>query len=470
MTQILHSANENTPTRTRWAILGVVLAADILDLLDGTLTTIAAPTITKNLGGGADLIQWLGASYALSLGVLLVLGGRLGDKYGHRRLFLTGLTGFTTASLACGLAPTPTTLVIARLTQGAFAALVVPQGFGILGATWPRDQIGKAYSLFGPVMGLSAVAGPILGGFLIDTDLAGLGWRSMFLINLVLGTAALLAAARLLPHTPGDRTITIDTPGATLLAATMLALLSALIQGAAHGWTSTGTALTAIGLALFAAFCHRQRTAANPLIRPSLLHNRGFTSGLVLGVVFFAAVAGLLYVVSLFLQQGLGRSPTGAALGLIPLSAGIVVASIACYRLIGRLGRRLVLLGLLITLAGTGHLLALVATSGTDTGGWALVPPLLIVGLGMGTCFGSLYDVTVGDIAPAEAGSAGGSLGAVQQLANALGAAAVTSVYFRTGGGEAHATAVSLTVVAAVTLLCVPLVRLLPLKAQEDQH
>jgi MFS family permease len=174
--------------------------------------------------------------------------------------------------------------------------------------------------------------------------------------------------------------------------------------------------------------------------------------------------------VSLFLQQGLGRSPTGAALGLIPLSAGIVVASIACYRLIDRLGRRLVLLGLVITLAGTGLLLALVATSGTDTGGWALVPPLLVVGLGMGTCFGSLYDVTVGDIAPAEAGSAGGSLGAVQQLANALGAAAVTSVYFRTGGGEAHATAVSLTVVAAVSLLCVPLVRLLPLKAQEDRH
>jgi MFS family permease len=174
--------------------------------------------------------------------------------------------------------------------------------------------------------------------------------------------------------------------------------------------------------------------------------------------------------VSLFLQQGLGRSPTGAALGLIPLSTGIVVASIACYRLIGRLGRRLVLLALMITLAGTGLLLALVATSGTDTGGWALVPPLLVVGLGMGTCFGSLYDVTVGDIAPAEAGSAGGSLGAVQQLANALGAAAVTSVYFRTGGGEARATAVSLTVVAAVTLLCVPLVRLLPLKAQEDRH
>ncbi|MFD0070434.1 MFS transporter, partial [Streptomyces sp. NPDC127574] len=290
------------------------------------------------------------------------------------------------------------------------------------------------------------------------------------LINLVLGGAALLAACRLLPHDTGDRTPTVDIPGSALLGATMLALLTGLIQGSAHGWTALPVLALAAGLALFAAFCHRQRTAPGPLIRPSLLHNRGFTSGLALGIVFFAAVAGLLYVVSLFLQQGLGRSPAGAALALMPLSAGIVIASIACYRLIARLGRRLVLIGFLVTLVGTLHLLALVSISGTGTGSRALVPPLFVVGLGMGACFGSLYDVTIGDIAPAEAGSAGGSLGAVQQLANALGAAAVTSVYFHSGGGEAHATTVSLTVVAAITLLCCPLVRLLPVKAPEDQH
>ncbi|WRZ91396.1 MFS transporter [Streptomyces sp. NBC_01007] len=473
MTQTLHDTHEtetdHPPARTRWAILGVVLAADVLDLLDGTITNIAAPTITHDLGGGTALVQWLGASYALALGVLLVLGGRLGDKYGRRRLFLTGLAGFTAASVACGLAPTPGTLVAARLVQGAFGALVIPQGFGILGATWPRDQIGKAYSLFGPVMGLSAVGGPILAGLLIDADLGGLGWRPMFLINLVLGAAALLAATRLLPRDTGDRTTTVDIAGSALLGATMLALLTGLIEGSAHGWSALPVLLLLAGLALFAAFCHRQRTAPDPLIRPSLLHNRGFTSGLVIGVVFFAAVAGLLYVVSLFLQQGLGRSPAAAALALMPLSAGIVIASIACYRLIARLGRRLVLIGFLVTLAGTAHLLTLVAVSGTDTGSWALVPPLLVIGLGMGACFGSLYDVTIGDIAPSEAGSAGGSLGAVQQLANAIGAAAVTTVYFHTGG-ETHATTVSLAVVAAITLLCCPLVLLLPLKAPEQHH
>jgi len=476
VTQILRNARETPPlpSRARWAVLAVVLAADVLDLLDATITNIAAPTITRDLGGGASLVQWLGASYALALGVLLVPGGRLGDKYGRRRLFLIGLAGFVAASLACGLAPSPVVLVAARLVQGAFGALVIPQGFGILGATWPREEIGKAFSLFGPVMGLSAVGGPILAGFLVDADLAGLGWRPMFLINLLLGGAALLAAARLLPRDAGDPSVSVDGPGSVLLAGAMLGLLGGLIDGSAAGWASRPLALLLLGLALFAAFCQRQRTATEPLIRPTLLHNRGFTSGLILGVLAFAAVAGLLYVVSLYFQQGLGRSPAGTALGLIPLSAGIVVASIACYRLIHAYGRRLVVAGLLTILAGCGYL-AVLANGAARPGSWALVPPLLLIGLGMGTCFGTVYDVTIGDITPEEAGSASGSLNAVQQLANAIGAAAVTTVYFRaadhaTDGGETHALLASLAVVAAATTLCLPLVRLLPRKAPQQAH
>ncbi|MDG4857286.1 MFS transporter [Streptomyces sp. T-3] len=469
-------ARATPASRRRWAVLGVVLAADVLDLVDATITNVAAPTITRDLGGGSGLVQWLGASYALALGVLLVVGGRLGDKYGRRRLFLAGLTGFTLASVACGLAQGPEFLVAARLAQGAFGALLIPQGFGIIGAVFPREEIGKAFSFFGPVMGLSAVGGPILAGFLIDADLAGLGWRAMFLINIVIGGAALIAALRLLPKDSGDASTSVDGIGSGLLAGTMLGLLGGLIEGSTHGWTATPLLLIAGGLVFFALFCHRQRTAAGPLIQPSLLRNRGFTSGLVLGIVFFAAVAGLLYVFSLFLQEGLGRSPMSAALGLAPVAAGIVIASIACYRLIGRFGRRLVVAGLLITLAGTGWLLALVLNSGADLGSWALVPPALIVGIGLGTCFGTVYDVTIGDIAPDEAGSASGSLSAVQQLANAIGAAAVTTVYFhalgaaRSADDSAHATAVSLTVVAVVTLLCLGLVRLLPRTAQAQDH
>ncbi|MFI7665908.1 MFS transporter [Nocardia sp. NPDC049526] len=455
-----------------WAILAVILAADILDLLDSTITNIAAPTIARDLRGGPALIQWLGAGYALSLGVLLVVGGRLGDRFGKRRLFLIGLAGFTLASIACGLAVDPTTLICARLVQGAFGAMLIPQGFGILTSVFPREQLGKAFSVFGPALGLSGVCGPILAGFLVDADLFGLGWRAIFLINIGLGGLAFAAAYRLLPTEPGDRTVTIDALGAVLLAAAMLGTLFGLIDGSAHSWTASSFASMAAGAAAFALFARRQVTAVAPLIEPTLLRNRGFTSGLILGLVFFAAVSGLLYVLSLFMQNGLGYRPTEAALGLAPLAVGIIIASIAAHRLLAELGRNLILIGLLITLFGTGLLLVLALTTGIGIAPWALAVAILVLGLGMGTCFGSIFVVTIGDIDPSETGSGSGSLSAVQQLANAIGAAAITTVYFHTvGSGTAHALTASLVFVTAITLISLGLVRLLPRNAQaEPQH
>ncbi|MFD6161562.1 MFS transporter [Nocardia sp. NPDC060256] len=453
-------------TSRMWAVLAVIIAVEVLDLLDSTITNIAAPTIAKDLLGGQSLIQWLGASYALALGVLLVVGGRLGDRFGKRRLFLIGLAGFTVASVACGLAFDPTSIIAARLVQGAFGALLIPQGFGILTAVFPREQLGKAFSVFGPALGLSGVGGPILAGFLIDADLFGFGWRAMFLINIVLGGAAFAAAYRLLPFDIGDRTVAIDGLGAGLLGVAMFGALFGLIDGSAHGWTAVPLGSLAAGLVCFGLFVRRQLTAANPLIKPTLFKNRGFTSGLLLGLMFFAAVSGLIYVLSLFLQTGLGYTPTGAAIGLAPLAAGIVVSSIAAHQFIARLGRNLILIGLLITLAGTGLLLVL---AGTTVAAWALAVPILILGLGLGTCFGTIYQVTIGDIEQAETGSASGSLTAVQQLANAIGAAAVTTVYFHSAGvGQVHALTVSLILVAAITLASCALVRLLPRNAPAE--
>ncbi|MDX6282575.1 MAG: hypothetical protein QOH03_3646 [Kribbellaceae bacterium] len=459
-------------TRRRWAILAVILAAEIVDLLDSTITNIAAPTITRALHGGDSLVQWLGTSYALALGVLLVVGGRLGDRYGRRRLFLIGIAGFTLASVACGLAFDPTSIIVARLVQGAFGAVLIPQGFGILGTVFPREEIGKAFSAFGPTLGLSAVGGPILAGFLIDADLFGLGWRAMFLINILLGGAATVAAFRLLPRDDGDATVSIDGLGSGLLGAAVFGLLYGLIDGSSGGWTLRPIVFLAAGVSFAALFARRQTTAANPLIKPSLLKNRGFTSGLILGIVFFAAVAGLLYVISLFLQNGLGYTPLRAAVvGMAPIAAGIVIASISCYQLIAKLGRTLVFIGLLITLAGTAGLSLVIHASGTEVGAGALMPAVFVIGLGMGTCFGTIYDVTMGDTDPDEAGSGSGSLAAVQQLANAIGAAAVTTVYFKTlGTGQVHAVSISLAVVGGVTLLSCCAVWLLPRKAPAQHH
>src|SRR5215468_6333606 len=177
-----------------WAILGVVLIADLLDLLDATITNIAAPTIVTHLGGGPALVKWLGASYALAMGTLLVVGGRLGDRYGQRRVFLVGMAGFTFASAACGLALNPGMLIAARIAQGGLGALMIPQGIAIMTKTFPRDMLAKAFAAFGPLLGLSSIAGPVVAGFLIDANVAGLGWRPVFLINIVLGGAGLLAA------------------------------------------------------------------------------------------------------------------------------------------------------------------------------------------------------------------------------------------------------------------------------------
>jgi EmrB/QacA subfamily drug resistance transporter len=454
--------------RAAWAVLAIVLIADIMDLLDSTITTIAAPTISAGLHGGPELIKWLGASYALSLGVLLVTGGRLGDRYGRRRTFLIGIAGFTAASLACGLAWDPASIIVARLIQGAFGALLIPQGFGILGSVFPREHIGKAFSTFGPILGLSAVGGPLLAGVLIDANLFGLSWRPMFLINIVLGVAGLVAGLRLLPRDRGDASVRIDVAGSALLAGTMLGLLFGLIEGSTSGWTALPIAAMAAGLACFAAFCQRQRTAVAPLIKPSLLRNRGFAAGLIVGLVVFAAIGGLIYAVSLYLQRGLGYSPLRAAVvGFAPVAAGLVIASVASMNLLGRLGRKLTLAGIVVTVAGVGWLLLLV-TGSTPTAA-SLAPAMTVIGLGMGATFATIYDIAIGDIDPAEAGSASGSLSSIQQLANAIGPAIITTIYFDAlSGGQGHAMSVSLGAVTGIGVLSALAVPLLPRRAQAE--
>jgi MFS family permease len=252
----------------------------------------------------------------------------------------------------------------------------------------------------------------------------------------------------------------------------MLSLIYGLIEGSTAGWTAVPIGCLAAGAVLLAAFGVRQRMAADPLILPSLLANRGFTSGLLLGLAFFAAVNGLAYVLSLFYQTALGLTPAHTAVALGPLMVGIIVASFVCPPLVGKLGRTLVVAGLVCTLAGAAGAWAAVLADGTGVSVLVMAPSLLILGFGMGACFSSIYDVALGDVAPDEAGSASGSLSAVQQLAAAIGSAVVTTVYFsqRAQHGAAHAMTVSVAVVGAIALLGLGLVWLLPKSAPPDPH
>jgi EmrB/QacA subfamily drug resistance transporter len=453
-----------------WLVLAVVLVADVLDLMDSTLTTIAAPTIAANLGGGELLIKWLGSAYSLAMGVLLVIGGRLGDKYGHRRIFLIGIAGFTLASLVCGLAPNAAVIVAGRLLQGAFGALLIPQGIAIMTSTFTRDMMSKAFSAFGPILGVASVGGPILGAFIVGANIAGLSWRPMFLINIVLGTAGLVIAWKVLPKAPANKTVVLDGLGSGLLAAAMFCLIFGLIDGPTNGWSAMAVILVVAGVLFLGGFAVRQRLARNPLIKPSLLRNRGFTAGLVMALAFFSVVTGLGYVVSLLLQQKLGRTPVQTAIsGIAPMAIGIIASSIVASPLIQRLGRRLVLAGLLMTLVGVLALWAVVAVQGMSLGFWSLLAPMFVIGLGMGTCFGSLFDIALGDIDPEEAGSASGSLSAVQQLAGSIGSAVIMSIWFgRLSSTPISAMVACLVVVAIVTVVCCGLVALLPRKARAE--
>lgn len=459
-------------TRTMWLILVAVVLADALDLMDSTLTMIAAPTIAANLGGGALLIKWLGSAYALALGSLLVVGGRLGDRFGQRRTFLIGISGFTLASALCGLAPNSAVLIAGRLLQGGFGALLIPQGVAVLTSTFPREALGKAFSAFGPTLGIAAVCGPLLGAFIVTANFWGFSWRPMFLINVILGSIGLVLAWKVLPRIPGDRSVVLDGLGSGLLSGAMLLLIYGLIEGSTSGWALINLAIVIGGLVCFAAFGARQLHAANPLIKPSLLANQGFTAGVVVALGFFSVVSGLGYVLSLFLQVGLGLTAVQAALsGIAPMAIGIMVASFGSAPLIERLGRRLVLAGLVLTLVSVGSLWAVIAVQGASVGSWSLTLPVFVMGLGMGCCFGSLFAIALGDIDHAEAGSASGSLSAVQQLAAAVGSAVITSTWFSSMATDARSAMIACLVVVAVVLVgCMALVGLLPRNAAAEEH
>jgi EmrB/QacA subfamily drug resistance transporter len=448
----------------RWWILAVVLMAEVLDLLDATVVNVAAPSIRADLAGAVSMIQWIAAGYTLAFGVLLVVGGRLGDRFGRRRMFLIGAVGFTTTSVACALATSPEMLISFRVLQGALGAVLVPQGLGVIKSVFPAEQLGKAFSAFGPVIGLSAVCGPILAGALIDLDAWGSGWRMIFLINLPLGIAAVYGAARWMPKDPVHPGVVIDGLSAGLLALASLLVIYPMIQGPERGWPLWTYLSLAGGVLAGLAFGYRERFAPDPLIAPGLWRNRSFTSGLLLGLVFFASVTGLMLTISLFVQSYLHYSPLRAGLTMAPLALGIVVGSIAAYPLIAKLGRRLLLIGLLVDAAGVLALAEVVHHYGDRTASLALFGPCLVIGLGMAGVFAPLFDVILAGVSEAESGSASGTLTAMQQLAGAIGVAGVTTVFLslvqQHSGPDAMA--ISTAMVAVLILLGCGLVFLLP--------
>lgn len=391
--------------------LAVVLAASFMDLLDATIVTVAAPAITTDLGAGPSQLQWVLAAYILALGCGLISGGRIGDTYGRRRMFLASLAAFALTSALCALAASPELLIAARAAQGLAAGLMVPAVFGILRSCFAPADMAKAFGAYGAVQGLAAVAGPLLGGFLVDANLFGLGWRTIFWVNVPVAVLALMVGLRVLPETTERAFTRLDLAGAGLAAAAVLLLLGPLVQGRDWGWPWWGFAIIAAGVMLLPAFLAHERAVAGrggqPVLDPALLRLRSFTAGLAVATVFFGAIGAFFLTLSMYLQAGTGRSAWQTGVVILPYALGSILTSGLGVALAARAGRALLITGAL-TLAASQALLWLVVRGGDDPGYWSLAVPLLVGGLGLGLAAPILVNVVLAGVPGRDAGAAGG--------------------------------------------------------------
>ncbi|MEU2238826.1 MFS transporter [Streptomyces sp. NPDC018338] len=438
-----------------------------LPLIDFFIVNVALPSIDHDLAAGPALLELIVAGYGLSYAVLLVLGGRLGDLFGRRRLFLAGMAAFGLTSLACGLAPDAWTLVGARVAQGAAAALMLPQVLATIHSSTEGARRAKALSLYGATAGLSMVAGQILGGVLVAADLAGSGWRAVFLVNVPVAVVGLVLAVRTVPETRSDRPAPVDVPGTLLLALALITLLAPLTEGRAAGWPLW----TWVSLAVFpfaaAAFWRAERRldrrGGTPLVPPSLLGLVSLRRGLVLLLPLCMGFGGFMFVIAVALQQGLGLGAVASGLALVPMAVAFFGASLAGPRLVRRWGTRVVTAGGLIQGVGIALLAVTAWRSWPDLSVGVLLPGMAIAGLGQGLQLPVIFRVILSEVPAERAGVGSGVMVTAQQSSLALGVATLGSLYLSlAASGSDAALAVTLLVQLAMVLLTTALSLRLP--------
>jgi MFS family permease len=407
-------------------------------MIDFFIVNVALPTIDSDLRASQPMLELVVSGYATAYALLLVLGGRLGDNFGRKRLFLAGMAAFTVTSLACGLAPTATFLVIGRVAQGASAAMMVPQVLATIQAATTGERRAKALARYGATGGLAAVLGQVLGGLLVSANIAGLGWRPIFLVNVPIGLVGLVLAKRYVPDTRHGAPAPIDGPGTVLLGAALLAVLVPLTEGSSLRWPAWTIALlifAPIAAAAFASVERRaERSGRSPLVPPSLLRDPSMRRGLLLALPFFAGFGAFMFCYALLVQEGLHASALTAGLGLVPMAAAFLLASLSTSRLLARFGAKVLFAGGLLQAAG------LVILGLTVYLGWPhlsvidLAPGLAVAGLGQGLVMSPLFGIVLSAVPAALAGAGSGVLTTTQQSALALGVATLGSLFLTLAG------------------------------------
>ncbi|MEV6974964.1 MFS transporter [Kitasatospora sp. NPDC093806] len=421
--------------RRRWIALAIVMTASFMDLVDVTIVNIAIPSIQESTGASFSAVQWVTGGYALAFAIGLITGGRLGDIHGRKRLFLIGMAGFTLASALCGLANGPEMLVAMRILQGGTAALMVPQVLSIVHATFPAEERGKVFGLYGAVVGLGAVTGPMIGAVLTEWDLFGLGWRPIFLINLPVGIAGLLLGRVFIGESKAERALRLDLPGVLLASAGLLMLIYPLTHGREAGWPLWGHLMMAGSLPVFALFVAYERVKArrdgSPLVELSLFRVKSFAAGI--GVqLTFGVVSGIFFLVwTLYMQLGLGWSPLKAGATGIPFSLAVsTAAGLSVQQLVPRFGRKVLQAGALVMAAGVLLYVWEAERYGTGIAPWQMALPLVVMGVGMGLIVAPITDAVLAEVPREHAGSASGLINTVNQVGLALGLGLVSVAFF----------------------------------------
>ncbi|SMQ73047.1 drug resistance transporter, EmrB/QacA subfamily [Devosia lucknowensis] len=422
------------PDPRRWLSLAILLIANFMNLIDVTIVNVALPSMRESLGASDSQIEWVIAAYVLAFALGLLPFGRLGDIVGRTRMFLAGVVAFTAASALCGLAPNIEMLIAARVLQGLGGAMMTPQVLAIATVTFPPHERGQAFSLFGLSAGLASVCGPILGGVLIDAQLFGLDWQPIFLVNVPIGIAAIVAGWFLIPRLPGHADLKNDYVGILLFGLGIVAVVFPIVEGRAYGWPLWAFGMIAFGvvmLGLFYLWQGRRAAAGEPqLLNYALLRSKEFMFGAFVVTVFASGIPGMFLVISLLLQSGFGFSPLESGLTNTPFSVGVLIAS----AIAGRFGAhylrgRLAAAGALLTF-GIGWLHFIIAGVGDTIDHWWFLPPLLVAGIGLGLGFSSLFQLVLRAVPPRDAGAGSGALQAFQQVGGALGIALVGEIFF----------------------------------------
>jgi EmrB/QacA subfamily drug resistance transporter len=438
----------------RWAMLPVILIAMFMAGFDIWAVNVAAPSLQHDLHVSDAALQLIVGGYAFMYASGMVTGGRLGDLFGYKRLFMIGVVSFALASLACGLAPTAGALVVFRLVQGLTGAVMVPQVVALITAAFPARERSRALGFYGATMGLGFVSGQILGGGLIQANIFGLGWRAIFLVNVPVGVIALIVAAVVVPRVRGERQPRLDPLGAVGVSGALALALVPLTLGRDEGWpawTWVSLALALPVLAVTLAWERRlTRAGGEPLLDLALFRDRAFSAGLLLNFVSLFFFGSFMFVLTLLLQTGLGLSPLHAGIVNLPLALTFIAMTLLGPRVAARLGPRSITLGASFAVVGTVALAIIAMRDGGHLTGWDTAPATALIGIGQGLMVPSLMGAVLSHVRPEQAGAAAGVLTTTQQFAVASGVAVLGAVFYEViGGVPTHASFVSGLVVIA---------------------